>query len=85
MVTFFFTLKEICQLYDVGREKEPVTDNPQEGMLIIILNQGPIIDRGLGSVTISLCLKLCFNTYHVPSNSINLDRVYKGTGCKECT
>ena len=41
-----FLLKEICQLYDVGREKEPVTENPQEGILIIILNQGPVDGGG---------------------------------------
>ena len=38
----FFILKEICQLYDVGWKKEPITENPQEGMY---LTQGPI-DRG---------------------------------------
>ena len=25
-------LKEICQLYDVGWEEEPVTEDPQEGI-----------------------------------------------------
>ena len=54
-VIFLFTIKEICQLYDVGWKEEPVADNSQKGKFTSIFNHG-LEDRDSIGLHVNLCI-----------------------------